>query len=285
VPIDNNEVLVLDPRMATLPIGVSGELFIGGVGLARGYLGDPRRTAEVFLPHPLRPGERIYRTGDWGRLGADGSLTFQSRRDDQVKVRGVRIELGEVEHALRVHPSVADAAVIAWEAAPGDKRLAAYVVVRAGTDCTTAHLTDHVRDLLPGYAVPGSIAIVAALPRHSNGKLDRRGLPAPEVQDTGDEAPVAPRTSAERIVTEIWSSVLGLDRMGVNEDFFASGGHSLLATRAIGRMRQAFTPALPLTLMFECPTPARAAAAVEEILLAEIAELSDEQAHELLGQS
>ncbi|MET0236752.1 MAG: amino acid adenylation domain-containing protein [Kibdelosporangium sp.] len=284
VPIDNNEVLVLDQRLEQLPVWLTGELFIAGVGLARGYLGDPGRTAEVFLPHPYLPGERIYRTGDWGRLGADGVLTFQSRRDDQVKVRGVRIELGEVEHALRVHPAVADAAVIAWEAVPGDKRLAAYVVIRAGTTCSPRLLTEHARELLPGYAVPGSILIVDALPRHANGKLDRRGLPAPEVRDEHGEPPVAPRTSAERIVTEIWASVLGVEHLGVNDDFFTEGGHSLLATRAIGRMRQAFTTALPLTLMFECPTPARAAAMVEEILLAEIAELTDEQARELLGQ-
>jgi amino acid adenylation domain-containing protein len=284
VPIDNNEVLVLDQRLEQQPVGVSGELFIAGVGLARGYLGDPRRTAEVFLPHPTMPGERIYRTGDWGRLGADGALTFLSRRDDQVKVRGVRVELGEVEHALRVHPSVADAAVITWEPVPGDKRLAAYTVVRPGATCSTRLLAEHARDLLPGYAVPSSILIVDALPRHANGKLDRRGLPAPEVRNVHGQAPTAPRTSAERIVTEIWASVLGVEQLGVDDDFFSAGGHSLLATRAIGRMRQAFTPALPLTLMFECPTPARAAAMVEEILLAEIAELSDEQARELLSQ-
>jgi amino acid adenylation domain-containing protein len=283
-PIDNNEVLVLDQRLDQLPIGVSGELFIAGVGLARGYLGDPRRTAEVFLPHPTIAGERIYRTGDWGRLGADGALTFLSRRDDQVKVRGVRVELGEVEHALRVHPSVADAAVIAWEAVPGDKRLAAYAVVRPGATCSARVLVEHARDLLPGYAVPSSIHMVDELPRHANGKLDRRGLPAPEVRDGHGEAPTAPRTSAERVVTEIWASVLGVEQLGVDDDFFTAGGHSLLATRAIGRMRQAFTPELPLTLMFECPTPARAAAMVEEILLAEIAELSDEQARELLDQ-
>jgi amino acid adenylation domain-containing protein len=285
VPIDNNEVLVLDQRLEQLPVWFAGELFIAGVGVARGYLGDPRRTAEAFLPHPSLAGERIYRTGDWGQLGADGALTFLSRRDDQVKVRGVRVELGEVEHALRVHPEVADAAVIAWEAVPGDKRLAAYVVLRTAAACSPSLLTEHARELLPGYAVPGSILVVDALPRHANGKLDRRGLPAPELRDEHGEEPVAPRTSAERIVTEIWASVLGVPQLGVNDDFFAEGGHSLLATRAIGRMRQAFTTALPLTLMFECPTPARAAAMVEEILLAEIAELTDEQARELLGQS
>ena len=197
----------------------------------------------------------------------------------------MRIELGEVEHALRVHPAVTDAAVIAWEAAPGDKRLAAYVVTRADTDCTAAHLVDHARDLLPGYAVPASIIIVTALPRHSNGKLDRRSLPTPDTGGQLSKDQVAPRTTAERIITEIWGDALNVERMSVNDDFFAVGGHSLLAIRAIGRMRQAFTPDLPLTLMFECPTPAKAAARVEEVLLAEIAQLTDEEARQLLEQS
>lgn len=283
VPIDNNEVIVLDHRMEPVPDGMAGELCIGGLGLARGYLGDPRRTAEAFVPHPDRPGERVYRTGDQGRLGEDGSVTFLNRRDDQVKVRGVRIELGEVEHVLRAHPGVADAAVIAWEAVPGDKRLAAYVVAGDGADCPPAAVLAHARALLPGYAVPGSIAVLAALPRHSNGKLDKRALPPPDPRSVQRDAYVAPRTPAEEVLAEIWTGVLGLDRMSVHDDFFLAGGHSLLATRAIGRMREAFAAELPLTLMFEHPTPAGAAAAIEEILLAEISQLSDEEARQMLG--
>ncbi|TDP92957.1 non-ribosomal peptide synthetase [Labedaea rhizosphaerae] len=279
VPIDNNEVLVLDERMAQLPIGVAGELCIAGIGLARGYLGDPRRTAEKFVPHPYLAGERVYRTGDWGRMGPDGALTFLTRRDDQVKIRGVRIELGEVEHALRAHPQVSAAAVIAWEAAPGDKRLAAYVVAT----CSVDELTRHAKQLLPGYAVPGSIALLPELPVHSNGKLNKRALPDPERRTEPEPVSCPPRTPTEAAVCEIWAAVLGLPAIGVDEDFFAAGGHSLLATRAIARLRQAFTPTLPLTLMFDHATPAGAAAAIEEVLFEEIAGLSDEQASRLLS--
>lgn len=277
-PIDNNEVRVLDQRFDEVPVGVPGELCIGGTGLARGYLGDPRRTAEVFVPHPDRPGERLYRTGDWGRRGGDGALVYLRRRDGQVKIRGVRVELGEVEHALRAHPAVTDAAVVAWNAAPGDKRLAGYVV--AG--CSSRELLEHARAVLPVYAVPGSITVLGALPRLPSGKLDRKGLPEPAV--TGPEHEyVAPRTATEKVLAEIWASVLGRERVGVEDDFFATGGHSLLATRAIARMRHAFAAELPLILIFERPTVARAAEAIEAIVLAEVAELTDAEARELLS--
>jgi len=279
VPIDNNSVLVLDHRFGQQPVGVAGELFIGGIGLARGYLGDPARTAAAFVPHPTRPGERLYRTGDWGRMEPDGSLTFLRRRDDQVKIRGVRIELGEVEHALRAHPAVTDAAVLAWTAAPGDKRLAAYVVAPG---LTAAELTEHARGLLPVYAVPGSVTVLDVLPRNASGKLNRRALPAPAVTRSAQEY-VPPRTETEEVLAEIWAQVLTRDRIGAHDDFFAAGGHSLLATRAIGRMRQAFGADLPLTLMFERPTVAGAASAIEEILLAEVARLSDDEARQLLS--
>jgi amino acid adenylation domain-containing protein len=278
VPIDNNSVLVLDHRFVQQPASVPGELCIGGIGLARGYLGDPARTAAAFVPHPTRPGERIYRTGDWGRMEADGSLTFQHRRDDQVKIRGVRIELGEVEHALRAHDAVRDVAVLAWTAAPGDKRLAAYVVAPG---VTAAELTDHARGLLPVYAVPGSIAVLESLPRNASGKLDRRALPAPVPTESTQDY-VAPRTETEEVLAAIWADVLTRDRIGVHDDFFAAGGHSLLATRAIGRMRQVFGTDLPLTLMFERPTVADAASAVEDVLLAEVAGMSDDEARQLL---
>jgi acyl-coenzyme A synthetase/AMP-(fatty) acid ligase len=277
-PIDNNEVRVLDAWFEQLPVGVAGELCIGGLGLARGYLGDPRRTAEVFVPHPELPGERVYRTGDWGRMGADGSLEFVRRNDDQVKIRGVRIELGEVEHALRAHSAVTDVAVIAYAAPAGDKRLAAYVV--AG--CSAAELLEHARALLPGYAVPGSITMLDVLPLLPNGKLNRRSLPEPAPAEMSDDY-VAPRTETEEALAEIWAGVLDRERIGVNDDFFAAGGHSLLATRAIARMRQVFVADIPLPLIFERPTVARAAAAVEEIVLAEVAELSDEEARQLLA--
>ncbi|MFG1644976.1 amino acid adenylation domain-containing protein [Amycolatopsis sp. NPDC049252] len=276
-PIDNNEVLVLDRRFDHQPIGAPGELCIGGTGLARGYLGDPRRTAEVFVPHPERAGERIYRTGDWGRLTADGSLTYLYRRDDQVKIRGVRVELGEVDHALRAHPAVSDAAVLAWTTVSGDRRLAAYVVAT----CTAKDVLEHLRARLSGYAVPSSVTVLEVLPRHANGKLNRRLLPEPETTESELDY-VAPATATEEVLANIWAAVLERDRVGTDDDFFAIGGHSLLATRVIARMRQVFAVDLPVTLLFERPTVGRAAAAVEQIVLADVTRLTEEETRRLL---
>ncbi|GLZ77531.1 hypothetical protein Afil01_23380 [Actinorhabdospora filicis] len=283
VAFDNNDVCVLDQDFAPLPVGVPGELAIGGVGLARCYLGDPRKTAAAFVPHPYRPGERIYRTGDQGRAAGDGSLTFMDRRDNQVKIRGVRIELGEVETVLRAHPGVAEAAVIAWQATPSDKRLAAYVVV-SDPSVTAADLRAHAQAHLAGYAVPGSIALIGALPLLASGKLDRKALPSPDPESVRERPYRAPSTPGEEVIAGLWAQVLGLSQVGADDDFFAVGGHSLLATRIITRMRQAFGLDLPLSLVFEKPTVAEAAAAVEELILAELAELSEEDALLLAGE-
>jgi amino acid adenylation domain-containing protein len=269
--MDNNEIFVLDRDLQVVPIGGSGELFIGGDGLARGYLRDPRRTAQSFIPHPFRTGERLYRTGDWGRMRPDGSFVFLDRRDDQVKVRGVRIELGEVTAALTALPAVADGAVIAWEAAPGDKRLAAYAVPRQGFSTTPTELLAELRSVLPTYCVPGSLAIMDALPRLASGKLDRQGLPAPRPDSEPDTSYLAPRTPLESALAEIWADVLGVPHIGVDDDFFARGGHSLLATRIISRMRAAFPIEVPLSLIFEEPTVARTAAALEAAIVAHVA--------------
>jgi amino acid adenylation domain-containing protein len=278
VPLDNNTVYVLDDRMAQVPFGVVGEMYIGGVGLARGYLGDPARTAAAFVPHPTRPGERIYRTGDWGRLLPDGTLAYASRRDDQVKIRGVRTELGEVEAAARTHPGVADVAVTVWEPAPGDKRLAMYVVPASGAGPVATALREHLRAALPGYAVPAVITELPKLPLTVSGKVDRRALPAPDPAAVVDERPTdPPRGPTETAVAAIWADVLGVASVGRDEDFFALGGHSLLATRAIGRMRQAFGSSLPLSLLFENPTVSGTARRVEEIILAEIENMTEEQ--------
>jgi amino acid adenylation domain-containing protein len=277
-PIDNTDIVVLDRQGRPLPVGVTGELCIGGVGLARGYLNDPARTAVAFVPHPYRPGQRLYRTGDRGRMRADGSLEFLDRTDNQVKIRGVRVELGEVEATLRQHPRVIDAAVIAWQATPGDKRLAAYVVLAVAGGQAVAEVRELLRERLPSYAVPGSIAVVPALPRLASGKLDRRALPAPDPGSGHDGEYRAPATASERTVAQIWAEVLGLPRIGVDDNFFAIGGHSLLGVRILTRMRQAFGLDLSMSLMFERPTIAAAAARVEELLLAEIEALSEEEA-------
>ncbi|PWG10661.1 hypothetical protein DF268_26080 [Streptomyces sp. V2] len=283
-PMDNNEVLVLDHRLAPLPPGVPGELCIAGTGLARGYLGDPAKTAAAFVPHPYRPGERLYRTGDRGRMRPDGTLAYLERMDRQVKVRGVRIELGEVEAALRAHPAVADTAVVARKAAGGDLRLAAYVVF-GDAPVTVRELREDLLARLPGYAVPSSVTVLPALPRSASGKLSPAALPEPDPADVDDTGHVAPRDETEEVIAGIWAEALGVPRIGVLDDFFALGGHSLLATRAVNRMRRAFGAHLPLSVVFECPTVAATAERVHELLLAEIEAMPEEEALRLLAQT
>ncbi|WP_406320104.1 non-ribosomal peptide synthetase [Streptomyces sp. NBC_01637] len=280
-PMDNNEVLVLDHRLRPLPPGVPGELCIAGIGLARGYLGDPAKTAGVFVPHPYRPGERVYRTGDRGRMNSDGTFAYLERMDRQVKVRGVRVELGEVEAALRDYPAVTDAAVIARRALSGDLRLAAYIAVDSGT--TAAQVRENLMARLPGYAVPSTITVLPELPRSASGKLSPAALPDPDPADQPQTDHLAPRDETEGIIAEIWSEVLGVPRLGVLDDFFGLGGHSLLATRAVNRMRQAFATHLPLSVIFECPTIAAAAERIHDLVLAEIEAMSDDEVQSLLA--
>ncbi len=267
-PIDNNRVYVLDPGLRPLPVGVPGELFLGGVGLARGYLGDPRRTALAFVPDPFVPGERMYRTGDRGRENADGSVTFLGRGDNQVKLRGMRIELGEVEQALGSHPGVRAAAVIAREYGPGDKRLVAFYVGEESAP-SPEELRRHAAALLPPFMVPSAFVPLEALPQTASGKLDRRALRPPSLEPVETAVGRAPETEVETALAEIWSELLDREQVGVDLDFFAAGGYSLLATRAITRMRARFDHPFPLSLVFDNPTIAEAARAVEAELRTE----------------
>jgi acyl carrier protein len=246
------QAYVLDARLAPVPVGVAGELCIGGVGLARGYLGRPGLTAERFVPNPFAatPGERLYRTGDLARYLPDGNLEFLGRIDHQVKVRGYRIELGEIEATLTAHPAVREAVVVAREEGAGEKRLVAYVVGEA----SGAELRAFVRSKLPEYMVPSAFVALAALPLTANGKIDRRALPAPEGRPEQERAYVAPRTPVEEVLAGIWAEVLRLDRVGVQDNFFDLGGHSLLATQVVSRLREAFSVELPLRALFETPT-------------------------------
>ncbi|HEX9936043.1 MAG TPA: amino acid adenylation domain-containing protein, partial [Longimicrobium sp.] len=236
-PISNTRAYVLGAAQLPLPAGVPGELYLGGRGLARGYLGRPGLTAERFVPDPFsgEPGARLYRTGDRARWRADGTLEYLGRLDHQVKVRGFRIELGEVEAALRRNPGVADCVVLAREDAPGDRRLVAYVVGGVETDALRAQL----RRSLPEHMVPSAFVSLDHLPLTPNGKLDRKALPAPELASAG-ERHVAPRTPVEEVLAGIWCEVLRRDRVGVTENFFELGGHSLLATRAVSRIAELF---------------------------------------------
>ncbi|HEX2092471.1 MAG TPA: amino acid adenylation domain-containing protein, partial [Longimicrobiaceae bacterium] len=261
-PVGNARAYVLDARGDPVPVGVPGELYVGGVGVARGYLNLPELTAERFVPDPFSEdaGARLYRTGDRVRWRSAGELEYLGRTDFQVKVRGFRIEPGEIEAALVAHPSVREAVAVAREDAPGQKRLVGYVVPEAAV--SIAELRAHLRAGLPEYMVPAALVILEALPLTAHGKVDRRALPAPE--GSSGEGYLAPRSPTEEILAGIWSEVLGAERVGATEDFFALGGHSLLATRVISRVREAFGTELPLRALFEVPTVAGLAERIEQ---------------------
>ena len=277
-PIASTRAHVLDRWLAPAGVGAPGELCLGGAGLARGYLGRPGHTAERFVPDPHGPaGARLYRTGDRARWRPDGQLEFLGRLDDQVKIRGHRVEPAEVEAALLAHPAVRQAAVVAREAA-GDRRLVAYVVGAAGD------LRRHLAARLPEPMIPSAIVGLDRLPLTPGGKLDRRALPEPAGGPAPERPYVAPEGAAEELVARIWAEVLGVDRVGALDDFFERGGHSLLATRVAARLRAAVDLDVPLRTLFAARTVAELAAAVEELLVAEIAQLSDEEAERLAAR-
>jgi amino acid adenylation domain-containing protein len=266
-PIANARAYVLDRRLRPCPAGVPGELFVGGVGLARGYLGRPGLTAERFLPDPFGiPGGRLYRTGDRARWRADGLLEYLGRCDHQVKVRGYRIEPGEVEAALMRHPAVGQAAVLARGSSTADRRLVAYVVPREGhATPTAAELLSFLGEKLPDYMVPSTFVALEALPLTGNGKVDRDALPAGDGAETGSREPVAPRNAVEEVLLGLWSEVLGREGLGVEDSFFEVGGHSLLAMRLLARVRETFEVELPLSRLFVRPS----VAGLAEVLLTE----------------
>jgi amino acid adenylation domain-containing protein len=263
-PIANTQIYLIGRFGELVPTGVPGELCIGGVGLARGYLNRPDLTAERFVPNPFSGGgERLYRTGDLARYRHDGTLEFLGRLDDQVKIRGFRVELGEVEAVLGQHPDVRDAAVVAREDPNGERRLVAYVVAREAATLTTSALAAFLREHLPVYMLPSAFVVLDALPLTPNGKIDRRGLPSPEsTRPILDEPFTAPRSSTEEVLAAIWADVLGLDRVGVLDNFFEIGGHSLLATQVVSRIRDLLDVELELRRLFETPTVAGLAAGI-----------------------
>jgi amino acid adenylation domain-containing protein len=251
-PLPGSQAYVLDPDLEPVPAGASGELYLGGVGLARGYLNAPDLTAERFVPCPWSgDGARLYRTGDVVRRGSDASLEYLGRSDDQVKIRGFRIEPGEVEVALRAVPGVREAAVAAAAGPDGAPELAAYVV----GDAAEVEVREHLARRLPAYLHPAAILRLAALPLTPNGKVDRARLPAPSWDARpGGAAGTPPRTAVERALAEIWSEVMTVEQPGVDDDFFASGGQSLLAMQIVARARERFGIRLPLRTIFERPT-------------------------------
>jgi natural product biosynthesis luciferase-like monooxygenase protein/amino acid adenylation domain-containing protein len=286
-PIANTQMYVLDSRLQPVPLGVEGELYIGGAGVARGYHKCPVLTAAAFVPDPFsqKPGARLYRTGDLARWTEDGFVEYRGRNDFQVKVRGFRIEPGEIEAALRQCIGVREAAVIARQDTPSDARLVAYVVPQGDTDPQPAALRSALTGKLPEYMIPSAFVALAALPMTRNGKLDRRRLPRPDEKAIAVRAYEAPQSDSEAAVAEIWRDLLGIERVGRGDDFFELGGHSLLAIQMVSRLRQAVGWDVPLRMLFEAPTVAGLAckldtesASLSEIL-SNIENLSDEEAH------
>jgi amino acid adenylation domain-containing protein len=298
-PILNVQTYVLDKHLNAAPIGVHGELYIGGAGLARGYLNCPELTAEKFIPNPFsdQPGAGLYKTGDMARYLPDGNIEFLGRIDHQVKIRGFRIELGEIEAVLARHAAVRETVVVAREDVPGDRRLVAYVVASQESAPTMSELRGFLQKKLPDYMVPSAFVVLDSLPLTPNGKIDRNALPArDQVSPELDGEFVAPRTPVEEVLAGIWAEVLKLERVGINDNFFELGGHSLLATQALSRVNDAFETDLPLRSFFESPTVAALAAALLKasadpvriektaLLLLELSQLSEGQVKKMLDE-
>lgn len=298
-PIANAQVYIFDQCLNPVPVGTIGELYISGVGLARGYLNRPDLTAERFIPNESGDsrGERLYKTGDLVRYLEDGSIEYLGRADHQVKIRGFRVELGEIESVLDQHPAVREAIVVAREDAPGRKRLLAYVATDRRQRVTADDLRIYLRDRLPDHMMPSGFIVLERLPLTPNGKIDRAALtssyqtPAEEMMDL-----IPPRTPAEELVAKIWGDVLGVEKVGIESNFFHLGGHSLLASNIVLRLREIFRVELPVRSLFEMPTVAGIVKAMSEIrggreIVEEIAwtylqveEASDEDIDKLLAQ-
>ncbi|MEG4964628.1 amino acid adenylation domain-containing protein, partial [Microcoleus sp. K4-C2] len=276
-PLPNTQLYILDANLQPVPVGVLGELYIGGAGLSRGYLKRPELNAEKFIPHPFAENrtafsliqnsssfilsEHIYKTGDLARYLPDGNIEFMGRSDHQVKIRGFRIELGEIEAAIGQHPALRETVVLVREDNPGDKRLVAYIVSNSALKTQDSELINDLRcylkQKLPQYMMPSAFVLLESLPLTPNGKIDQRSLRAPEINRAEFESNFAePRTPDEQLIAEIWAEVLGLERVGIHDNFFELGGHSLLATQAISRLREAFQVEVPLRSLFESPTVA-----------------------------
>lgn len=268
-PIANTQIYILDHHGNPVPIGVVGELHIGGKGVARGYLKRPELTEEKFIPHRFsdEPGARLYKTGDLARYRADGNIEVLGRTDQQIKLRGFRIELDEIAAVLTSHPAVHTSVVVVREVRKDDKRLIAYVVPQSTTELTASMLREYAKTKLPDYMIPATFVTIASLPLTPNGKIDRRALPAPSTEHYESASTfVAPTTRTEQLLASIWEEVLDLRSIGVQDNFFELGGHSLLAVQILSRIRTRFSIDLPLRNLFETPTIAGLATTIESLV-------------------
>ena len=266
-PVGNLQVALVDRKLNLVPIGVPGELCVRGVGVGRGYLSLPSRTASVFVPDPFstEPGARMYRSGDRAKYLPDGNIEFLGRMDHQVKVRGHRIELGEIEAVLSQARGVSEVVVIVREDTPGDARLVGYVVWEAGVETNSAEVREQLRQRLPDYMVPATLVTLDRMPLSPNGKIDRKALPAPEAGSSNDQNFIGPRNPTEEVLSAIWSEILNTERIGVEDNLFEHGAHSLLVTQVTSRVRKLFKVEPPLRLFFECPTIGGMARAIDAL--------------------
>jgi amino acid adenylation domain-containing protein len=286
-PIDNTQIYILDERLRQVPIGVVGELYIGGAGLARGYLNRPELTAEQFIPHPFSddPHARLYKTGDLARFLPDGQIAFLGRNDHQIKIRGYRIETNEITSVLNEHPAIQTSVVVAREDVPGDKCLVAYIVLVPGACVTVRSLQDTLATQLPDYMIPATFVVLESLPLTPNGKIDRASLPMPDTTNTlRDEVIALPSTPTEKRVAAIVTSLMNLEQVGVDDNFFLLGGHSLLGTQIIAQLAETFGVDLSLRSLFESPTVRLLSAEIERLILARVEAMSDEEVLHLLQQ-
>ncbi|HWD83490.1 MAG TPA: AMP-binding protein, partial [Kribbella sp.] len=265
-PVANTQLYILDEAMAPVPDGVIGELFIGGVQLARGYLARPGLTAERFVANPFRPG-RLYATGDLARFRADGVIDYCGRKDHQVKIRGHRIEIGEIETVLAEHPAVRSCVIVLHELSATDKRLAAYLTT--GQHATEDELRSHLLERLPEYAVPTYFVGLEELPLSANGKIDRKALPdlaeiVQQAQATDSYAP--PTTPTEAVLTELWARLLQVERVGIHSDFFGLGGHSLLVASMATEVQERWDISLMLPMVYQNRTVAQLAEVVDDLI-------------------
>jgi amino acid adenylation domain-containing protein len=284
-PIDNVQVYILDEHLRQVPIGEPGELHIGGAGLAKGYLNRPDLTEEKFIAHPFsnEPGARLYKTGDEARFLPDGQIAFLGRIDYQIKLRGYRIEPDEIMSILMEHPAVQTSLVVAQEDTAGDKRLVAYVVLSPGAVVTASSLRESLKERLPDYMIPATFVQLGSMPLTSNGKVDRRALPAPDATNTlHDEVVAQAHTPTEERLVAIVAPLLGLQHISIDDNFFMLGGHSLLGTQVIAQVANAFGVDLSLRTLFGSPTIRQLSAEIERLIVARVEAMSDEEARRLL---
>ncbi len=298
-PIANTQIYILNSHLQPVPIGAPGEIYIGGVGVTKGYLKRPELTKERFVPDPFsgQPGAKLYKSGDAARYLPDGNMDFLGRGDDQVKIRGYRIELGEIEAVLGRHPQVQEVAVLAREDTPGEKRLVAYLATANNEDLTVGSLRDYLSEHVPDYMVPAAFVFMEKLPRTPIGKLDRKALPVPaKARPHLESAFVAPETALEKVLANIAAEALGIEKVGVKDSFFELGAHSILITQLAARVRETLSAEVPLRSIFEAPSIAgmcdvllqdqQQGATIEKKaeLVLRVAELSDSEAEALLDE-